>query len=183
MKTREVIHITCEIIILTIVGLYLHKRIKKLSDTVEELKKENEELRRDLNDIKKILSVIIVPHGNIPLQKNTQERQRVVFHPLSTIEEEEEDECDDDKCNLGVAELQEEGKSMLENSDKDSATIIIHTYCPPPSNENDMAKLEEVIETTLDPSFDSSLSSSSSPISLLSSSSSSLLSSSFQFII
>jgi len=98
-----------------------------------------------------------------PAQRNTQ-KGHVIFHPLSPIEEEEE-ECDDERCRLGISELQEEG-SMLASPDEtpldtgtwskrdsqneegreissDTATIIFSTISNPPKKES-TSKLEEI---------------------------------------
>jgi hypothetical protein len=166
MKTREVIHITCEVIILSVISFYFHKKIKKLAENVDELKRENEELRSELHQLTKVLSsMMLLPAGafSVPpgvnkgergtegiVQKNAQ-REHLVFHPLSPIEEEDEE----DKCRLGISELQEEGKNILEGSNEDkedtvqktdTATIIFSTISPQPRRES-TAKLE-VIENT-----------------------------------
>jgi len=195
MKTREVIHITCEVIILSVISLYFHRRLKKLAENVEDLKKENKELKLELDEVKKLLSLIMMPsapamqqeqgtgaryftipvpsgqpsnfetgHPSFtPAQRNTQ-KGHVIFHPLSPIEEEEE-ECDDERCRLGISELQEEG-SMLASPDEtpldtgtwskrdsqneegreissDTATIIFSTISNPPKKES-TAKLEVI---------------------------------------
>ena len=131
MKTREVIHISCEVIILSVVSYFFHKKLKKLSESVDELKKENEELRTGLHQVTKILSsMMMIPSGAFsvpqvpvssvsrsplftPVEKNIQREQHIVFHPLSPIEEE-----DEDKCRLGISELQEEGKNIFEGSEE-----------------------------------------------------------------
>jgi hypothetical protein len=135
MKTRQLVHITCEIIIITVVSMYFHKRIKKVSEDVEALKKENAELRTDLEDTRRVLaslssfilqqspsSATLSPSPiPIPQMPNIQKkfiprpRERVVFHPLPPIQEEE---CDEDKCRSGLSELEEEG-SMLSKEEKE----------------------------------------------------------------
>jgi hypothetical protein len=195
MKTREVIHIVCEVIILSAISYAFNKRLKKLAENVEDLKKENKELKLELDEVKKLLSLIMMPPGSpamheqgtegaryftipipsgqpsnfetghpsfTPAQRNIQ-KGHVIFHPLSPIEEEEE--CDDERCRLGISELQEEG-SMLASPDEtpldtgtwskrdsqneegreissDTATIIFSTISNPPKKES-TAKLEVI---------------------------------------
>jgi hypothetical protein len=165
MKTREVIHIACEVIILSVISFYFHKRLKKLTENVEELKKENEGFKLELDEMKNILSSLIMipsetfsvraPIPQIPQMSvnpsSFKQKDHVIFHPLSPIEEEEE--CDEDKCRLGLSELEEEGNILSSNVSqddekiKDTATIIFSTISPLPRKEN-TAKLE-VIENAL----------------------------------
>jgi hypothetical protein len=199
MKTRELVHLACEVIILSVASFYFHKKLKKVTETVEELKRENEELKLELDEIKKILSSLIMMPGPppplgpfnmappiihpprqqfIPVQKNAPSKEPVIFRSLSPIEEDEDTffpsgktserdfECDEEKCRLGISELQEEGSKLVNNDDiKDTATIIFSTIAPPLSSPKSTAQVEEVVEQPISESQSSSSSSSSSSIS------------------
>ena len=125
MKSRLLVHITCEIIIITVIGLYFHKRIKKISEDIETLKKENSELRLELEDTRRVLSSFILqqpsssppslPIPDVSRAFVPRQREKVVFHPMSSIKEE-----DEEKCRLGLSELEEEG-SILNSSSKTEA--------------------------------------------------------------